>query len=122
MKSRHILQPAIVRAQGNKPKSIEEFVGRVNSGTDQLSIARMRSPQGWEEPGQKPEFDEYSLVLRGVLRVQTADEFYQVTEGQLFHAAAGEWVQYSTPYEGGAEYIAVCCAAFSPELVNRDRA
>ncbi len=120
--ARLIEQAMIIRAAGNKPKQIEEFVGRANSGTDQLSLARMKSPQGWEEPGQTPEFDEYSLVLRGILRIRTREATFDVTEGQCFHASPGEWLQYSTPFEGGAEYIAVCCPAFSPEAVHRDQA
>ena len=120
--AKHISKATIIQAAGNKPKQIEEFIGRVNSGSTGLSIARMKSPQGWQEPGQNPQFDEYSVVLQGTLRVTTEREVYDVGAGQAFHAQPGEWVQYSTPYEGGAEYMAVCSPAFSPELVNRDRA
>ena len=115
-----VLKPTRVEAAGNKPKIIEEFVGRVNSGTEALSVARMRSPGGWEEPGQTPEFDEYTVVLRGTLRVKTRDEVIDVNEGQAVITKAGEWVQYSTPFEEGAEYVAVCLPAFSMETVHRD--
>ena len=115
-----ILQPTRVEAAGNKPKIIEEYVGRVNSGTERLSVARMRSPGGWEEPGQTPEFDEYTVVLRGTLRVKTRDEVLDVNAGQAVITRAGEWVQYSTPGEEGAEYVAVCLPAFSMESVHRD--
>ena len=101
-------------------KIIEEYIGRVNSGTDQLSIARMKSPPGWTEPGQKPEFNEYSVVLKGMLRVTTKEKVIDVSEGEAIIINAGEWVQYSTPNPEGAEYIAVCLPAFSPETVNRD--
>lgn len=117
---RIIEQPAVVEAAGNKPKIIEEFVGRVNSGTHRLSIARMRSPSGWIEPGQTPAFDEYTVVLKGKLRVETRDQVMEVAAGQAVAVFAGEWVRYSTPDEAGAEYIAVCLPAFSPETVNRD--
>jgi len=110
--------PTIVEAVGTLPKRIEEFVGRVNSHTDGLSIARMQSPPGWEEPGQTPEFDEYAIVLAGVLRVETAGATLDVAAGQAVHAKAGEWVRYSTP--AGAEYVAVCTPAFSPRTVHRD--
>lgn len=113
-------KPTVVEAAGNKPKVIEEFVGQVNSGTGAVSIARMRSPQGWEEPGQRPEFDEYTLVLRGILQVTTSHETIQVQAGQAVIAHAGEWVQYSTPGSEGAEYVAVCLPAFSPSTVHRD--
>ena len=112
--------PSVVEAAGNKPKIIEEYVGRVNSGTAALSVARMRSPEGWVEPGQTPEFDEYTIVLRGMLRVGTADGTLDVRAGQAVITRRGEWVQYSTPEEGGAEYVAVCLPAFSPETVHRD--
>ena len=112
--------PSVVEAAGNKPKIIEEFVGRVNSGTEAVSIARMRSPGGWEEPGQTPEFDEYTVVLRGTLRVKTRGETLDVNAGQAVVVRAGEWVQYSTPGEEGAEYVAVCLPAFSMETVHRD--
>lgn len=116
----HVHAPSVIQAAGNKPKIIEEYVGRVNTGTAAVSIARMRSPAGWEEPGQRPEFDEYTLVLRGVLRVKTEAETIDVREGQAVVTRRGEWVQYSTPEEGGAEYVAVCLPAFSMEAVHRD--
>jgi ethanolamine utilization protein EutQ (cupin superfamily) len=110
--------PTVVEAAGNKPKRIEEFVGRVNSGTPGVSIARMKSPPGWQEPGQTPEFDEYTLVLSGALHVETKRGTLQVRAGQAVHAPAGEWVRYGTPE--GAEYVAVCLPAFSPAIVHRD--
>ncbi|MGD8779739.1 MAG: cupin [Ignavibacteria bacterium] len=113
-------KPAIIEAAGNKPKIIEEFFGRVNSKTGTLSIAKMTSPSGWIEPGQTPEFDEYTLVLKGVLNVKTKDSEIIVNAGEAILAQKGEWVQYSTPGEEGAEYIAVCLPAFSPDIVNRD--
>lgn len=116
----HVQAPSIIEAAGNKPKVIEEYVGRANTGTEAVSIARMRSPGGWEEPGQTPEFDEYTVVLRGVLRVKTRDETFDVRQGQAIITRRGEWVQYSTPGEEGAEYVAVCLPAFSPETVRRD--
>lgn len=109
-----------VKAAGNKPKSIEEFIGRINSGTADVSIARMRSPGGWTEPGQTPEFDEYTIVLRGMVRVKTRNEVIDVREGQAVITSRGEWIQYSSPEAEGAEYIAVCIPAFSLETVNRD--
>jgi len=115
-----IPQPKVIPAAGNKPKIIEEFIGRVNSGTSAVSIARMTSPGGWLEPGQTPQFDEYTVVLRGMLRLTTRDGVIDVRAGQAVIAAAGEWVQYSTPEPEGAEYIAVCLPAFSPETVHRD--
>ncbi len=117
---KHIQRPSIVKAAGNKPKIIEEFVGRVNSKTESVSIARMKSPSGWVEPGQTPEFDEYSVVLRGTLRVTTQMGVIDVDAGQAVITRAGEWVQYSTPSAAGAEYIAVCLPAFAPVLVHRD--
>jgi mannose-6-phosphate isomerase-like protein (cupin superfamily) len=117
---RHVRTPALITAQGNKPKSIEEFIGRVNTDTHDLSIARMTSPAGWVEPGQTPEFDEYSVILRGVLRVATRTETIDVKAGESIFVEKGEWVQYSTPTEEGAVYIAVCRPAFSPRLVHRD--
>jgi mannose-6-phosphate isomerase-like protein (cupin superfamily) len=113
-------KPSAVRAAGNKVKVIDEFVGRVSSGTDEVSIARMNSPSGWMEPGQTPEFDEYSIVLRGTLRVESGQGTIDVQAGQAVIARAGEYVRYSTPGPDGAEYIAVCVPAFSPEAVNRD--
>jgi quercetin dioxygenase-like cupin family protein len=117
-----ISRPSIVAAAGAKPKKIEEFVGRVNSGTSAVSIARMVSPGGWVEPGQTPEFDEYTLVLRGLLRVTTRSGAIDVPAGQAVVAHRGEWVQYSTPLDEGAEYVAVCLPAFSPDIVRRDDA
>lgn len=116
-----IQHPSIIQAAGNKPKMIEEFIGRVNSKTDALSIARMTSPSGWIEPGQQPEFDEYTIVLKGMLRITTRDGVVDVAAGQAVIAHRGEWVQYSTPGAEGAEYIAVCLPAFSPQLVHRDQ-
>ena len=115
-----IQQPTIVQAAGNKPKVIEEYFGRVNSGTSDVSIARMKSPGGWVEPGQTPEFDEYTLVLRGTLRVTTRGGSTDVHAGQGVIVHKGEWVQYSTPAEEGAEYVAVCLPAFSMDTVHRD--
>jgi quercetin dioxygenase-like cupin family protein len=110
--------PTVVAAAGTPPKRIEEFVGRVNGGTAQLSIARMTSPAGWREPGQTPEFDEYTLVLSGSLRVETREGTLDVRAGQAVHAPAGAWVRYGTPE--GAVYVAVCVPAFSPGTVHRD--
>ncbi len=115
-----IEKPAIIQSAGNKPKIIEEFVGRVNSKTEDLSVARMNSPAGWIEPGQRPEFDEYTLVLKGMLRVATKEETYDIHSGEAVIVRAGQWVRYSTPGPEGAEYIAVCSPAFSPETVHRD--
>lgn len=112
--------PTTIPAAGTPPKIIEEFVGRVNSGTRAVSIARMRRPEGWEEPGQTPEFDEYTVVLRGTLRLKTRAGVADVTAGQAVIVSAGEWVRYSTPHAGGAEYIAVCLPAFAPGIVHRD--
>jgi mannose-6-phosphate isomerase-like protein (cupin superfamily) len=112
--------PTVITAAGNMPKRIEEFVGRVNSKTDEVSIARMKSPSGWVEPGQTPEFDEYTVVLRGLLRVTTRTGSIDVKEGQAIITKRNEWVQYCTPGPDGAEYIAVCLPAFSPEAVHRD--
>jgi quercetin dioxygenase-like cupin family protein len=114
-----IERPSRIEAAGNKPKIIEEFVGRVNSGTSRVSIARMRSPAGWIEPGQTPAFDEYTVVLAGTLRVETNAGTVDVAAGQAIVTHAGEWVRYSTPGEG-AEYVAVCLPAFSPDTVHRD--
>ena len=114
-----IPKPTLVRAEGNPPKEIQEFIGRVNTGTAEISIARMKSPPGWAEPGQTPEFHEYTLVLSGALQVELRDRTMTVTAGQAFVATPGEWLRYSTPE--GAEYIAVCLPAFSPESVHRDR-
>jgi mannose-6-phosphate isomerase-like protein (cupin superfamily) len=115
-----IAQPARVEAAGTRPKLIDEFVGRVNTGEERLSVARMRSPHGWVEPGQRPEFDEYTVVLAGCLRVEHDGGALEVEAGQAVLVRAGEWVRYSTPKEGGAEYVAVCLPAFSPGTVHRD--
>jgi quercetin dioxygenase-like cupin family protein len=115
-----ITSPKIIEAAGNKPKIIREFIGRVNSSNENISIAKMTSPEGWEEPGQTPEFDEYTLVLKGMLRVQTKENVFEVNAGQAIITYAGEWIRYSTPNPEGAEYIAVCLPAFSPETVHRD--
>ena len=116
---RLIEKPTRVEAAGTRPKLIDEYIGRVNSGTPAVSIAHMRSPAGWEEPGQAPEFDEYTIVLKGTLRVADRGGAMEVHAGQAVHAARGEWIQYSTP--DGAEYIAVCIPAFSPDTVHRDK-
>ena len=118
----HIKSPTVIQAAGNKPKLIEEFVGRVNSQTAAVSIARMRSPGGWVEPGQTPQFAEYTVVLSGVLRVNTKGGTFDVAAGEAIVTEPGEWVQYSTPGPEGAEYIAVCLPAFSPDTVHRDAA
>lgn len=115
-----IEKPMRIEAAGNKPKLIDEYVGRANSGEPRLSVAHMRSPGGWIEPGQRPEFDEYTVVLQGALRVEFEGGDLIVRAGQAVHTAAGEWVRYSTPEAAGAEYIAVCLPAFSPETVHRD--
>ena len=115
-----IAAPAVIQAAGTKPKRIEEYAGRVNSGHSSVSVARMVSPAGWEEPGQRPEFEEVTVVLRGTLRVHFDGGTLDVASGQAVVTAPGEWVRYSTPFDGGAEYIAVCCPAFSPETVHRD--
>ncbi len=112
--------PTRVEAAGTLPKLIDEYVGRVNTGGGDVSIAHMRSPGGWQEPGQRPEFDEYTLVLRGALRVEFEGGDMVVRAGQAVHTLAGEWVRYSTPGEEGAEYVAVCLPAFSPSTVHRD--
>ena len=117
-----IEQPARIQAVGNKPKIIDEFIGLVNSTTAQVSIARMQSPSGWQEPGQTPEFDEYTIVLRGMLRVETKTAVLDVHAGQAVMTSKGEWVRYGTPGPEGAEYIAVCLPAFSPSTVHRDSA
>lgn len=116
-----IKSPSIIKAAGNKEKIIREFFGHVNSKTSEVSIAHMTSPEGWVEPGQQPKFNEYTLVLKGKLRITTRNEEYEISAGQGIMTTKGEWVRYSTPFEGGAEYIAVCLPAFSPELVQRDR-
>jgi quercetin dioxygenase-like cupin family protein len=115
---RLIERPTIIESAGTKPKRIEEFAGRVNSGHDGVSVARMKSPAGWEEPGQRPEFEEITLVLSGSLRVEHERGALEVSAGQAVVAAPGEWVRYSTP--NGAEYVAICLPAFSPNTVHRD--
>ena len=112
--------PAVVQAAGTKPKRIEEYVGRVNSGHTSVSVARMTSPEGWEEPGQRPEFEEVTVVLRGMLRVEHSGGVLDVRAGQAVVTAPGEWVRYSTPGLEGAEYVAVCLPAFAPATVHRD--
>jgi mannose-6-phosphate isomerase-like protein (cupin superfamily) len=115
-----ISQPTRIASAGNKPKLIDEYIGRVNSKHSAVSVAHMRSPQGWTEPGQTPEFDEFTIVLRGLLKVKSKDGEVDVSAGQAVVVHAGEWVQYSTPNPDGAEYIAVCLPAFSMETVHRD--
>jgi quercetin dioxygenase-like cupin family protein len=117
--ARVISEPKRIQAHGSPPKVIEEFVGRADSG-GVVSVARMVSPAGWGEPGQTPEFDEYTVVLRGTLRVETRSGTHLVTAGQAILVSRGEWVRYSTPEPGGAEYVAVCLPGFSPEIVHRD--
>lgn len=117
-----IQRPTRIEAAGNKPKLIDEFIGLVNSGTSQVSIARMQSPSGWQEPGQTPEFDEFTVVLRGMLRVETKTGVIEVSAGQAIITPRGEWIRYSTPGPEGAEYLAVCLPAFSPATVHRDPA
>ena len=115
-----IEKPAVVQAMGNKAKVIDEFVGRISTGTDAVSVARMHSPAGWKEPGQTPEFDEYTVVLSGMLRVESKSETIDVRAGQAVMTRAGEYVRYSTPDAEGADYIAVCVPAFSSDTVHRD--
>ena len=115
-----ITKPTVIQAAGNKPKIIQEFVGRVNSSTNDVSVARMKSPGGWIEPGQTPAFDEYTVVLKGMLRVELRSGTLDVREGQAVMTSKGEWVRYSTPEPEGAEYIAICLPAFSPDSVHRD--
>jgi quercetin dioxygenase-like cupin family protein len=113
-------RPTVIAAAGNKPKTIEEYAGRVNSGHSGVSVARMVSPEGWLEPGQRPEFEEITVVLRGLLRVEHAGGAIEVRAGQAVVAHPGEWVRYSSPEPGGAEYVAICLPAFSPATVHRD--
>jgi mannose-6-phosphate isomerase-like protein (cupin superfamily) len=117
---RLIEQSTIIAAAGNKPKRIEEYAGRVNSGHESVSVARMVSPEGWLEPGQRPEFEEITVVLKGMLRVEYEGGHLDVLAGQAVVAAPGEWVRYSSPEPGGAEYVAICLPAFSPAVVHRD--
>jgi len=112
--------PTVVPCAGNKPKTIEEYAGRVNSGHQSVSVARMISPEGWQEPGQRPDFEEITVVIRGMLRVEHAHGTLDVRAGQAVVAHPGEWVRYSSPQPGGAEYVAVCLPAFSPDTVHRD--
>ena len=116
-----VSKPTRIQSAGNKPKLIDEYIGRVNSQTNSASIAHMRSPGGWVEPGQTPEFDEFTVVLKGTLRVESKDGHIDVAAGQAVIAHAGEWVRYSTPNPEGAEYIAVCLPAFSMDAVHRDQ-
>lgn len=115
-----VQSPTVIPAAGTPPKRIEEYFGRVNSSTEAVSIARMVSPSGWVEPAQIPEFDEYTVVLKGMLRVETRDSSIEVHAGQAILTGAGEWVRYSSPGPEGAEYLAVCLPAFSPSLVHRE--
>ena len=115
-----IEKATVIKAAGNKPKVIEEYIGRVNTGTTAVSIARMQSPSGWIEPGQTPEFDEYTLVLKGMVQVESRAGVLEVRAGQAVIARRGEWIRYSSPGPDGAEYVAVCLPAFSPETVHRD--
>ncbi|HKB85707.1 MAG TPA: hypothetical protein VKD08_06035 [Ignavibacteriaceae bacterium] len=116
----YIKSSSVIKSAGNKPKIIDEFIGRVNSKSTEVSIAKMSSPEGWFEPGQTPDFDEYTVVLTGMLRVTTKDAVYNVKAGEAIITYKGEWIQYSTPESGGAEYIAVCLPAFAPDTVHRD--
>lgn len=115
-----IERPTVIQAAGNLPKRIEEYAGRVNTGHDAVSVARMVSPVGWVEPGQRPEFEEITVVLRGMLRVEHEQGVIEVRAGQAVKTAPGEWVRYSSPEPDGAEYVAVCLPAFSPDTVHRD--
>jgi ethanolamine utilization protein EutQ len=115
-----VAQPTRISAAGIKPKLIDEYIGRINTETGGVSVAHMRSPEGWEEPGQTPEFDEFTLVLKGMVRVRHKDGHIDVAAGQAVITHGGEWIQYSTPTSGGAEYIAVCLPAFSMDTVHRD--
>lgn len=117
---RLIEKPTVIEAAGNMPKKIEEYAGRVNSGHAGVSVARMISPEGWQEPGQRPEFEEITVVLRGMLRVEHEGGSLDVRAGQAVVASPGEWVRYGSPEPGGAEYVAVCLPAFSPGTVHRD--
>ncbi len=116
-----IQHPNTIQAAGNVPKKIEEYFGRVNSESSDISIARMQSPAGWEEPGQRPEFDEYTVVISGTLKVETEKDVFYIHAGQAIMVSKGEWIRYSSPETGGAHYIAICLPAFSPDTVNRDK-
>ena len=118
--AKHIKNPSRIKSAGNKPKIIDEYIGQVNSQTSSVSVAKMSSPPGWIEPAQTPEFDEYTIVLSGAMHVKTADDYFIIKAGQAFIAHKGEKIQYSTPDPEGAEYIAVCLPAFSPDTVNRE--
>ena len=115
-----IPRPTVIQAAGNKPKQIQEFIGRVNSGHDGVSVARMVSPGGWVEPGQRPDFDEMTIVLRGLVRVEHEGGVIDVRAGQAVVTSAGEWIRYSSPEPGGAEYVAICLPAFAPDIAHRD--
>ena len=115
-----IKDPSVIPSVGTQPKKIEEFVGGVNTHNTDISIARMTSPEGWKEPGQTPDFDEYTYVIKGKMKVETKEGDFTVQAGEVVHAEKGKWVRYSTPFEGGAYYIAICLPAFSPDTVNRD--
>ena len=117
---KHIKAPTVISAAGTPPKRIEEFIGHVNNGESAVSIARMVSPEGWEEPGHTPEFREWTLVLEGRIRVESKSGVFEVAAGEAVECLPGEWVRYSTPYPGGATYVAVCLPAFSPTSVHRD--
>ena len=117
---KHIPKPSIIKAAGNKPKEIREYIGKLNSQNQEVSIAHMISPEGWSEPGQTPEFDEYTVVLSGILRVETSSGTIEVKTGEAIIVRKGDWVKYSTPGKDGAQYIAVCLPAFSPDTVHRD--
>ncbi|HEX4963004.1 MAG TPA: cupin [Thermoanaerobaculia bacterium] len=117
---RLIEKPTVIAAAGNKPKKIEEYTGRVNSGHESVSVARMVSPEGWVEPGQRPEFEEITVVLKGMIRVEHEGGSLDVRAGQAVVSVPGEWVRYSSPEPGGAEYVAICLPAFSPAIVHRD--
>lgn len=119
---RIIQKPTVKKAEGNKVKYLEEFIGRINTGNSDISVARMNSPQGWEEPGQRPEFDEYTIVLKGMLKVETENGTFEVRENETMVVEKGKWVKYSTPEKNGAQYIAICVPAFSPDIVHRDGA
>jgi mannose-6-phosphate isomerase-like protein (cupin superfamily) len=117
---RLIEKPTVIAAADNKQKRIEEYAGRVNSGHESVSVARMVSPEGWLEPGQRPEFEEITVVLKGMIRVEHEGGFLDIRAGQAVVSVSGEWVRYSSPEPGGAEYIAICLPAFSPAIVHRD--
>ena len=116
----HVKKPTQIKACGNKPKIILEHIGRVNTKTQEISVAHMKSPSGWREPGQTPEFNEYTVVLKGTLQVKSKNKTFNVKKGEAVLTQAGEWVQYGTPGKSGAEYIAICLPAFSPDTVHRD--